>query len=263
MNCDSLIDRISDRLKGLLDERAALDLERHLETCDDCRLEAHAIEQMWGDLGRLEDEVPSDRMRARFYGALHAYQERDRGGLLARLRRGFESLWPARPAHQLAMTAAALLVGLLGGGWLLAPGGSEIESLRSEMRSMERAVSLTLLEHQSASERLRGVELGIRNDPDERVIESLIAVVADDPNVNVRLAAVQALAPLLDHPRVGRELLNTIDRQRSPMVQVTLAEALLGAGVNGSRPAVERLLEDGSTDPTVREYLRELMRSSS
>ena len=68
---------------------------------------------------------------------------------------------------------------------------------------------------------------------------------------------------LVDRPRVGRELLEAMERQTSPMVQVTLAEVLLDAGVYGSRPAVERLLEKQETDPTVREYLRDVMRSSS
>jgi anti-sigma factor RsiW len=263
MNCDETIDYVTDRLKGLIDTHDARELDRHLAGCDACRVEAESIERLWSDMGTLDEEVPSERMRSRFYAALHAYEAGEGNGLASRLRHLLERFWPSRPAMQLAITAAALVLGWVGGSWFVAPGSEQIESLRADVRAMESAFSLTLLEHGSASERLRAVQVGARHETDERVIESLLDVVANDPNVNVRLAAVEALAPLLDRPRVGRELLDAFERQTSPMIQVSLAELLLDAGVEGSRPAVERLLEKETVDPTVRDHLADVMRSTS
>ncbi|HXV75864.1 MAG TPA: zf-HC2 domain-containing protein [Candidatus Polarisedimenticolaceae bacterium] len=263
MNCDETTGRVSDRLKRLLDPRSEADLERHLSRCDDCRAEAEAIERVWNEMGRLDDEVPSDRMRSRFHDALAAYERRDAGPAPARgSGRRLGALWARLPGAQLASMAAALSVGMLVGGFWLAPGTGEIEALRFELRSMERAISLTLLEHGSASERLRGVQFSARVEPDSRVVEALLDTVAADPNVSVRLAAVEALAPLLDRRPIAERLVETMAEQSSPLLQVTLAEVLLDAGIEGSRPAVLRLIEHEGTDPAVREHLRGVMRNS-
>jgi len=259
MKCEEMTERLTDRLKGLLDAEAGRELRLHLESCRACREEATAIEQLWDRLGEFDEDVPSDRMRARFYAALSAYQE-ETPGLLRGLSDLFESLWPRRPALQFGVSLAALLLGLfLGGRWVSSSDG-EIEALRAEMRSMGQAISVSLLEHQSASERLRGVELSLRAEPDERVVGALLDAVARDSSVNVRLAAVEALSPLIERPRIGRELVEAMELQDSPLMQVALAEVLLASEVEGSETAVERMLESETTDTTVKDYLQDVLR---
>ena len=95
--------------------------------------------------------------------------------------------------------------------------------------------------------------------PDERVVGALLDTVKQDPNVNVRLAAVDALAGLLDRPGVGRGLLEALDAQDAPLMQVTLAELLLAARVDGSAAAVRRMLQRDEVNPAVREQVRQTM----
>jgi anti-sigma factor RsiW len=263
MNCEQTTERVYDRLQGAADSNDQAELEQHLTSCPACREEAAYIERLWGEIGELNEDAPSERMRSRFYAALHAYEQETRGGFLAGLRRGLEQLWPQRPALQFAYSAGALVVGLLVGLLAFPSSSSDIEQLRAEMQSLEQTVSLSLLQHQSASQRLRGVEWSLRSDPDDRVVTALLDAVTRDPNVNVRLAAVDALAPLLDRPRVGGELVNAMEQQSSPMLQVSLAEMLLDAQVEGSRPAVERMLASEALDPTAEEHLRDVMARTS
>ena len=128
---------------------------------------------------------------------------------------------------------------------------------------MHQTVSLSLLEHQSASERLRGVEWSARAEPDERVVAALLDAVKRDPSVNVRLAAIEALGPLVDRPAVGSELLRTLAGPAPEIVRVGLAEVLLVGGVEGSTPAVERMIAGTELEPAVRDHLQQLMRRSS
>ena len=56
---------------------------------------------------------------------------------------------------------------------------------------MRQLVTLSLLQQQSAGDRLQGVNWSYRvEQPDTAVLAALLTTVNHDPNVNVRLAAV-------------------------------------------------------------------------
>jgi HEAT repeat protein len=87
------------------------------------------------------------------------------------------------------------------------------------------------------------------------VIAALLERVAEDPNPSVRLAAIEALRTRLDQPGVRDGLVAALDQQDAPLVQVTLANALLETGDATNVAAVRRLHDSGELDPAVREYL--------
>lgn len=248
VTCEHTTALLSDRLQRLATPEDEARLDAHLAECAACRAEADAIAALWTELGALnDDEVPHERMRARFHAALAAYEERARASAFERT---MESLWPRRPVFQAALAAALLAVGVLAGRWLPSPVDRDIAD-----REQVRIVGLALLEHQSASERLRGVEWSRRVETDPRVVDALLETVRHDPSVNVRLAAVEALADMLDRPRVRAGLTEALAQQDAPMMQVTLATLLLEGDPDGAAAAVRRLLERGRLDPSVREYL--------
>ena len=140
---------------------------------------------------------------------------------------------------------------------------NEVQRLTAQVDAMSRSASLALLDHQSASERLRGVEWTARSAPDDRVVAALVDAVKHDSSVNVRLAAIESLRPLLDRPEVAPELLATLGGEAPAIVRVSLAETLLTGNVEGSRPAVEKMLDETELEPAVRDRLQDIMRSSS
>jgi hypothetical protein len=248
MNCDETTELLSDRLKGLLSPEDERKLEAHLATCAACRDEADAIAALWSDMATLADDVPHERMRARFHAALAAYEER---GRVTGLEMLFERIWPRRPALQAALATVLLLLGVLVGQRLPSAADREIAGLRAEIRT----VGLVLLDHQSAAERLRGVEWARGTESDARVVAALLDTVRYDSNLNVRLAAVEALGDWLDRPQVGAGLTEALEHQDAPLMQVTIASRLLEGNVAGSTAAVSRLLEREELDPLVRDYL--------
>jgi hypothetical protein len=260
MRCPETMERLMDRLRGRLDEPTDRELTQHLAECADCRTEAEETVHLWERLGRLEasEDVPSARMRARLWAALSAYEERR--GLGGRLRGAIERLWPREPVWQLGLTAAALFVGVLTGVGFSRPSSGELRALRGEMRSMQETISVSLLQHQSASERLRGVDFSTRVGSDERVINALLDTVRHDTNVNVRLAAIDALTPVVARPPVSRELLAMLRGQDSTLVRASVAEALLRAHVDGAEKAVNEFLANDELDGPARDYLKTLMR---
>jgi hypothetical protein len=181
-------------------------------------------------------------------------ESRAGGGWLSRLGLWWASWWPQQPVRQLGWTLAAVAAGLVAGTRLTAPGG-EMRQLRDEVASLSRAVGLSLLQQGSASDRLRGVSYsrqGAAADPG--ILEVLVAVVQDDPDVNVRLAALDVLAGFADRESVLDGLRRSLPRQQAPLAQLALVDLLLAADGPESRAAIRRWLAEASVDETVRAY---------
>lgn len=210
--------------------------------------------------------------------AVRTTLRRRAGRLLAAAEDWLYSLQPRRPLAQGALTLAVLALGVwigaqrplgplgplgpdrlgaAGRGAETAAAGGEIGALRAEVHSLSQLVTLSLLKQDSASERLRGVSFGRQSGAtDERVLAALLETLRRDRDVNVRLAAIDALAPTVGRPLVRDQLLDEMARQPSPMVQIALIDVLLAHDRAGSLQRLQDLAADSAIDPTVRGYLR-------
>ena len=258
MKCDRANKLLMDSLMGALSSEDRRNLDEHLASCDLCSEEAIGMESLWHDLGDLDQarlEVPSEKLTRRFELALSDFEadlhEPSRPGL----SEWWSGLWTARPAWQAAFSAALLLLGVLLGTGLTGSQGSsgEIDELRAEVETMSRVVAVSLLQHQSASERLRAVSWSRMAGGDVDVLTALLDSARADPNVNVRLAAIDALAAYADQGSVRSSLIDTLEVEESPLVQLAVLEAV--AGEKGLRNGeLQRLRDAGEVDPTLLEY---------
>jgi len=248
MKCEETPAIVIDRLKGLSSAADEQSLEQHLATCAACRDEAKATAEIWQNLGVGEEAVPTDRLRVRFHAGLAAHEANAAQPWSARLARW----WPQQPAFQAAFAASLLLIGLLvGQRWPSAP-NPEIAALRDEVRTM----GLAMLDHQSASERLAGVEWSRRATSTPEIVNALLERVRYDDNLSVRLAAVDALRTQLDRANVSAGLVAALERPEEPLLQVALADALLATGDDTAIQAVRAVLDRDGVDPTVRDYVQ-------
>ncbi len=273
MNDHELLDRLAE-----LEKLAAADLEEGLSEAESRALRERARFVWAGALeGRPLPVTAGDRLRRRFFAALERELENAPG---QRPGVGAAAAGASRPRmfmHPAWWAAAALVVGF-GLGWLM-PGrapqtqgvaadlraAERVERLEEEVRSVGQLLTLTLLEHSSASERLRGIELSeqaLGTGNDDAIVEALLVSVVNDPSENVRLAAVDVLGGLLPRPQVRSGLAKALPRQRSPMLQVALGDVLSEGLAEEERVAFEQVLERPSLDPLVRERLEEILGGS-
>jgi len=259
MRCDEMSEKLVDSWHGELGEAEARDLARHLAECPGCRADAEALERLWHGLGELPEEEPSPRLRERFEATLADAIARESGARI--LRPGFGPLRRSATSRRwvgIAAIAATLLVGVLVGTELSRRRDDrQMEELRQEVASLHESVTLALLAGSSSSERLRGVSYGREvSAVDERVADALLEALRSDPNVNVRLAALEALRPLAGRPAERPRLVAALDAQSSPLVQLSLVEVLVDSGDVAARADLEQLLSNPELDPAVRGYLR-------
>lgn len=266
MNCESVGEQLIDLIAGALEPEARVAIERHLQECAGCRRERTELETLWSRLALLDDEhapaAPSGRLRSRFYRALADYEREPERP--AAWRRWLDRWTRPRPATlQPAWSLPALLLGVALGASLMWGFGSqrEVRRLSAEVDSMSRVLGLSLLDHQSASERLRGVSFSMRAPADDRIVAALLQSVRNDPNVNVRLAALEALGAHVDSPAVRSGLIEALPGQRSPVLQVALIEILeRGNGASSDR-AIQEFLEREDLDTEVERQIRDLLPS--
>ena len=249
MTCEETTPLLIERLKGLISAADEQALEAHLATCAVCRAETAATTAAWDGLGANEPEVPHERLRARFHAALAAHEARASHHWT---ERALTAWWPQQPALQIGLAAALAIVGVLVGQQLPSSVDDEVAALRVEVRT----VGLALLDHQSAAERLQGVEWSQRTAQAPEVVNALLERVQYDSNLSVRLAAIDALRSQLDRPEVGAGLAAALAQQDAPLLQVALTDALLDTGSDEAIAAVRAVLGRDTLDPAVRDYVQ-------
>ncbi|HLE82711.1 MAG TPA: hypothetical protein VJG13_00105 [Thermoanaerobaculia bacterium] len=265
MSCEEVLAEMTARLVAEPAAGAAApspEVEEHLAACAGCRAEAEALGALWNRLALLEAAPPEAELRERFDAVLAAYQ----AGLAAAEEPAAAPWWrrwvrfPAGGGLQLAYGLLALVLGVGLGALLVGRGAGpgDVKALRGEVRALNDLVTLSLLEAPSASERLQGVSYGSRMArPDREVVTALVRAATEDENVNVRLAAIEALAPVASEPRVLSPLVAALPAQESPMVQVALVDLLLASDGETARRACTALLADETLNPDVRRHVRE------
>ena len=261
MKCDEVREQLPDYWTGALDETATREIEAHLGSCSTCRAEAETLSAIWKKLGAIPEERPGRALRARFETTLEAYvqglRQAERGSSTrAKLDQWLDGWWPRQPAFQFGFAVTFLAIGLLAGYSLTGNSRSdgEVARLHEEVRHTRQLVALSLLQQQSASERLKGVDWSYRIPrPDSQVLSALLQTVNYDQNVNVRLAALDALHQSAGNSTVRRGLVEALDRQTSPMVQIALIDVLVDVRDKEATGALKDLMQETGLNPEVHE----------
>lgn len=261
MKCNEARSRIADLLQegsgGAETER----VREHLAACPACWQEWQEMHETWTRLGLLPEEQPSPSLRRDFYRQLEASRRqlgaagqrplRDRlRGLLPDLRR-------LTPAMRLAAATLVVAAGF-GAGLFLGSGGGngtgKIERLSREVDSLQQQMTLSLLSQPSASARLQGISLTSRvQEPDPSLIAALLDTLDNDPSVNVRLSAVDALYLFSGREDVKAALSASLARQTSPLVQIALIDLLVSLKEKQAATALKKLLADKKIIPEVQQ----------
>ena len=210
MTCQNIKEKFPDYLVGELSQQEKEQLQGHIVSCPTCREELESLGAIWTKLGVLPEVQPETTLRTRFYTMLEDYknglnEEKSKPRLFEHFKKWFKPVWTGRPAFQLSFSLLFICVGLLAGYFINGSRGrsADINDLRQEVHNMRQTLAVSLLDQSSASERLRGVNLSTSmEEPDSGLIEALLNTLNTDPNVNVRLAAVDALYLFYDNPLV-------------------------------------------------------------
>jgi hypothetical protein len=254
------------------DDRAWVD--HHLQTCPACA----EVAALWNDLAALPEVEPDPLERRRFDAMLAAcgagslpsesQSAPERQVAFGPSWRGVWQFW-VQPVH--AAAALAILLAAGAGGWLVrgaitpsanpavvtSPQSAEIAALREEVNDTRQLVVLSMLQQQSANDRLAGISYSNRVSPDPEIVRALVHSLQNDPSPDVRLAALDALqraGGAQGSSAAARSLVEAFPYQNSPLVQVALVDSFLALRPPGAQQLLEKVRGDRNYSPEVQQH---------
>jgi hypothetical protein len=217
--------------------------------------ELSALEEL---VMKLEAPTPSTDLDDNFYQMLKTVKAKNKGFSW----NNFFS-WPEL-APRLAFASITLVLGFLG-GYLLFPSPSsnkEVADLKDEVLEMKEMIMLSMLERESATERLKAVSLTSEmSNVSDKVTNALLQTLNNDENINVRLEAIEALKPFVRDSKIRTELVRSIAKQESPLVQVALTELMVELQEKSSVKELQKILKSERTPQEVKKRIEESIKT--
>lgn len=239
--------------EGMADPAEIRKLEHLIEEghVDLTRLrELHSLEEQ---VGKLDQGSPSMKLDHEFFQALENEKQSQKKEKTISLA-PWSYLFP-----RLAAAAVLILSGFAAGYFMQTPAQKdEVSTLTKEVNDLKEMMLLTLLERESASERLKAVSLTNEMDKvSSKVTDALFITLNQDENVNVRLAALEVLHTYSRSSAVRKKLIESITLQDSPLVQMELAQLMVSIQEKKSVDALMELLKNDKTTPEVKTKVSE------
>ncbi|MDQ3290521.1 MAG: HEAT repeat domain-containing protein, partial [Bacteroidota bacterium] len=229
---EKYIDLVTGHLEGTLTLQQEAELQEYLDQGTIKAAEITDFKKLYCQMGDIPAPEPSPFLKADFQAMLADYkkehpQRAPKGGFFGSW---LASLSVKQVFGQAVFGMILLAIGI-GIGFRITPSKTyekELSHLTGEVQNMREVMMLTLLKQSSATERLKAVNLtSDLETADAKVIRALLQTLNNDPNVNVRLATIEALYQHADNPTVREGLIAAISKQDSPLVQIALADVML------------------------------------
>jgi hypothetical protein len=257
MKCEEIAELLPDYLQQGLEGEQKRVVERHLERCVECS----EVAGLWKQLALIPDEQPSPAGRARFDAMLQAYQAGQGSEVVTRRADRNASVWSIFQWLRSPVGAVAWSIALVAMGTYLGlqlgrakSNSQELTAMHKELTNTRQMVALSMLQQQSASQRLEGVTWTRREEQlDPQVLSALMHTLRYDPSVDVRLAALDALSRHAGQPQVKKTVVDALQEQQSPLMQVALIDQLVEWRDADAAPRLEKLRQLPNLNPAVRQ----------
>ena len=170
------------------------------------------------------------------------------------------AVWSMR----IAAGVALLLLGFAAGTWYNRPQGQSESNYGmasaepAPVIEMKKVLHFQQTAQTSASERIQAINQSYEIDQaDQEITQLLINTMNFDDNINVRLAACQALVRFEHEPGVREALIQSLKVQTDPNMQITLIELLVSIKEKRAVDEMQRLVQSQQTMDVVRQKAEE------
>ncbi|MDY8135232.1 HEAT repeat domain-containing protein [Aquimarina sp. 2201CG5-10] len=255
MNCKQIQDQLIDFIDDNLDQKTYQIVKMHLKSCDDCNNEFQELQGIFKGIQNEPQELPDASMKMNFERMLQEEKDLLKEPKVVSLPKESRNYW--RTAFQIAATItlviSAYFYGKLESNESLS---QEMAVLEKEKIEMKQSMTISLIENESASKRLQAVNYAEEFEkPGNEILKALINKMNYDDHINVRLAAAEALAKFSDSDMIRKALINALDTEKDPGMQVELIQILVSIQEKRAVPAMEKLLHNEETPNYVKDQV--------
>ncbi len=248
MNCNDIKSLLLDYLDNNLDKKTKLEIEKHLDHCKICSNELSQIRLLNEKISNMNKIENPRHLFDTFM--LNLEKEKNR---LKKWSFGINSSSLFRIAASILIFITGLLTGVLVVTGYLEK--TRIKKMENEISSLKNAVAITMFNPHSTSDKIKALTYFNENNkvsPD--LLRSLENALFFDDNVNVRLAAANALFRYRDNEQVMELLIKCLSSQDEPMVQIAIIKFLVDSREKRAAESLQYLIKNDDTNIIVKEY---------
>ena len=256
MKSNHITDHITDYLDGTLPTEQHNEVALHLAQCERCTSELEEVKALLAAFKKEVTEIPSPGLKSKFYAFLE--EEKQDSSKVVRLNSDKKWL----PTLLKIAAGIALLFGAfsLGKFQQQQQTNEVIVGLENKSSSIKETAMLSLIENQSASKRIQGVNL-IEEiaQPDATIINALADRMLHDQNTNVRLTAAEALGKFSNSQTVIDAFISALGTEKDPSIQIMIIHTLSAIQEKKAIAPMKKLLEQQETQPFVKKEIKALL----
>lgn len=251
---------VSDLLPAYLDnvlsKTEVNEVEKHLSVCPECQKELEEFKMLFGAIADEPVSTPSNKLRANFEQALEQ-EKKHTTKVVSLSKENRKSSW----ASNLLKVAAsvALLVGSfqMGSVFQQSKSNDDLALAQNESLQFKQTAMLSLMENQSASKRIQGVNyIEEFPNPDEAIVKALSNRLLYDENDNVRLNAFEALSKFTSTETVKTAFIEALGIEKNPSIQIAIIQALVQIQEKKAIGPMQKLLEKEDTQPFIKNEIK-------
>ncbi|MCK5220462.1 MAG: HEAT repeat domain-containing protein, partial [Candidatus Aminicenantes bacterium] len=226
------------------------------------KVELEDMDKLYSMLDEIEVPETSSKLDTDFYRSLELYKDAisDKSSHFGAF---ISSIFKKKYVLRFTYSLTLVVFGWYLGSWSgrIDNNNVKIQSLSQEISQMKQVMIYTMLEQPSATKRIKAISYTDEfENVDDKILNTFLDTLNNDPNPNVRLAAVEALSRFSDIQFVRKGLVKSILKQESPLVQVALIDLMLKLKEKASKKELSILLENRELNYSVWNKTRETIR---
>jgi flagellar basal body-associated protein FliL len=248
MEKEKLEGLLIDYIDGRLSEVDRAEVEKELAVSDQSYKLYEELREVMQLMSKSPSMEPSQRASIEFERSLRAEQK----ALKNHGKQAFFSPVVLRAAAGVALVITGAAIGY----WINKnqQHEQELAELRREVEASKKLMMTMLVNPQSASQRMLGATVAYKlAKVDDEIVSALIKAMNEDSNVNVRLAALEALSKFHEQEHVRKALIASLATQSDPVVQISLIQILVELKEKESLKELLRITNDEELLPAVKD----------
>ena len=242
MNREELESLLIDYIDENLNEADRKRVEQELTSNSEAYALYKQLKEVMSAMDRSASLEPNPRLRKIFAEVIHDE---------IRMQKSQKVMVMHPVIYRVAAAIAFLVVAGIGGYYVVQnqkqqdEQARELAKVKQEMEATKQMMLAMVNNDQSASQRISGVSVAYKLEKaDDEIVKVLVKTMHEDPNTNVRLAALEALGKFQSEPEVRQALIQSLSVQKDPMVQIALIQLLVTMKEKGVVKDLERLTKD-------------------
>jgi len=262
MNHEEIMELLPDYLEGTVEEVQREEIAAHISTCSKCQHEIERYNDLFQSFNSEAQEAPSQILKDSFYKMLEIEKQEVASETLEKPSANRAFPWMSN------LVKIAASIALLFGAFTLGKyqqsqvSNVELALLKNTNISIKQMAMLSLMENESASKRIQGVNYVDEFDqPDAAIVDALVDRMRNDDNINVRLTAVEALFRFSNSEKVKDAFIDALKTEKDPAIQMSVIRMLVQIQEKKAVEPMQELMQAQDTQSFVKEHIKNVLPS--